>query len=304
MASELIWGLDLGGTKIECAVLESANYKVLCRNRVETQREKGYQHIVDQVGRLIEMTVESVGSRPKNIGIGMPGVPDPVTNMLKNGNTLCLNGMPFKEDVEKLVGANVVIANDANCFALAETHMGIVPDICPEAEVVLGVVLGTGVGGGVVVNGKALKGHHGIGGEWGHIFLDESGGDECYCNTRGCVESIISGTALEKYYASISGKPLRLKEIAQRVDIDPNAKKTVDRLVQMFAKGIVQIVNVLDPDVIVVGGGVSNIGSLCERAIPEMNKYIFNDAFNAKLVLPKLGDSAGVFGAAMLVEQE
>lgn len=300
MADNLIWGIDLGGTKIECAVLEREGFKVLCRERIPTERDKGYQHILQQLQRLVETVSAKVGVAPLSIGIGLPGIPDQVTGKLKNGNTLCLNGKPFRDDFAALVGVPITIGNDANCFALAETHMGIVLEECPQAEIVFGVVLGTGAGGGIVVNGKGLIGHHGIAGEWGHVFLDESGG-QCYCGNKGCVESIISGTALEKYYAKLSGQHLSLKEIVANKEVDSNAKKTIERLVAMFAKGIVQVINILDPDVIVVGGGVSHIDALFEDALAEINQYIYNDSFDGKLLRPLLGDSAGVFGAAMLL---
>jgi len=300
MKDDMIWGLDLGGTKIECAVLARSSFEVLARERIATERDLGYKHIVHQVQTLIRRVSAQLNTQPKALGIGMPGVPDPLTGILKNGNTLCLNGQPFKADLEALLGARVLIANDANCFALAESRIGSVPRHYPDAEVVFGVVLGTGAGGGIVVNGKVLRGHHGIAGEWGHIYLDDSGG-QCYCGNIGCVEQVISGTALERYYAALSGESKSLKDIQASVASDIHAKQTIDRLVSMFARAITQVINVLDPDAIVVGGGVSHIDALFEESIPLIEQYIYNDSFNAKLLRPELGDSAGVFGAAMLL---
>lgn len=298
-----LWGIDLGGTKVEGVVLESLeNPKAIKRLRVSTEAEKGYEHILNQIKNLVEKMSEETGYKPERIGIGTPGTLDPLTQTLKNSNTLCLNGKHFKKDLEKLLGIEILIANDANCFALAEAKMGIVKEKMPEAQVVFGVIMGTGVGGGVIVDGKIIGGRHGIGGEWGHIFLDESGG-KCYCGRTGCVETILSGPSLQRYYERVSGKSLSLKDIVANANngSDDYAKDTIDRLHRFFGKGICQIINVLDPDVIVLGGGLGNIDSLYSLGVEEAKKHIFNPKLETPFLKPSLGDSAGVFGAAMLV---
>ncbi|WP_422007775.1 ROK family protein [Roseivirga pacifica] len=303
MANKL-WGIDLGGTKIEGIVLESCdNPKTLVRTRIDTESDKGYEHVLNNIKRLIDMLADEVGEQPEIIGMGTPGTIDPPTGLLKNSNSQAINKKPFKADLEELLGIPVLMANDANCFALAETRMGIVPEVDPNAKVVFGVIMGTGCGGGVVVNNQIIGGKHGIGGEWGHNFLDESGG-KCYCGKSGCTEKIISGTGLEDYYEQLTGTRKKLKEIIPdaRSGTDENAVKTLDRLVHFFGLAISTIINVLDPDVIVLGGGVGNIPELYNRGVAEATKYIFNPRLETKIVKPKLGDSAGVFGAAYLCE--
>ena len=299
--SDLLWGIDLGGTKIEILVLDAFTNEVLLRKRADTEKERGRNHILANIKGLLDATVKELGHRPDRIGIATPGTSDPVTGLLKNSNTTCLNDTPVKRDLEKLLDLPVTLANDANCFALAETILGVIPKECPRAEVVFGVIMGTGVGGGIVVNGKVIGGLHGIGGEWGHILL-EPGGAACYCGSTGCVETVISGPALERYYANLAGVSLPLAEIAARETSDPHAAATIERLVNNFALGITQVVNVLDPDALVLGGGVGNIDALYEdRCIEAINRHIFNNAFHGRILRPALGDSAGVFGAAMLV---
>jgi len=300
-----LWGLDLGGTKVECVVLQSKDApNVLARERIYTEKENGYRHILNRIKLLVDNVAEQVGSRPTRIGIGTPGTLDPPTQTLKNSNSTELNGQPFKRDLEELLGVELMLANDANCFALAEARMGIVPQLKPKAKVVFGVIMGTGVGGGVVVNGQVINGLQGIGGEWGHNYLDLSGGD-CYCGKKGCVEKVISGPATERFYKEISGKSLSLKEIntAYKAKNDPHAKATIDRLCHFFGIGLSSIINVLDPDVIVIGGGVGNVDALYTQGVREVEKFVFNNRLETMIVRPKLGDSAGVFGAAFLVAE-
>ena len=298
-----LWGIDLGGTKIEGVVLESVeNPKVLSRQRIDTEASGGYEHILNRIALLVQQISDETGLKPATIGIGTPGAIDPNTQLLKNSNTTCLNGMPFKKDLEAKLGIPLVMANDANCFALAEAKMGVVKRVMPDAQVVFGVIMGTGVGGGVVVNGQVINGRQGIGGEWGHNFLDESGGP-CYCGKVGCVEKVIAGPALQRYYESISGKSLKLKEIMANYAAgnDPHAQATVKRLLEMFGKAMSVVINILDPDVIVLGGGVSNIDLLYTEGLAEKKKNVFNNRLDTVFLKPELGDSAGVFGAAMLV---
>jgi predicted NBD/HSP70 family sugar kinase len=301
-AMEYLWGIDLGGTKIEGVVLDANdNWRVLHRQRIPTEQEHGYQHIVDQIKKLVDQLSEAAGTYPECLGIATPGTIDPPTQLLKNSNTTCLNDQPFQADLEKALGIPVKMANDANCFAIAEAKMGIVQEVMPDAKVVFGVIMGTGVGGGIVINGQVLTGAQGIGGEWGHTFLDESGGP-CYCGNVGCTENVISGTALQAYYEKISGEKLSLKEIVARhkAGTDPKASETVERLLHFFGKGIANVLNIVDPDVVVLGGGVGNIDLLYTEGVKRVADFVFNKRLDTKFLKPKLGDSAGVFGAAML----
>lgn len=298
-----IWGIDLGGTKIEGAVLSNKdNPAALCRLRVPTEADKGYEHILNQIKKLIGMMQAAVGSHPTILGMGTPGTVDPITGTMKNSNTTCLNGTPFRVDLEQVLGIPVKTANDANCFAVAETRFGIVKEKMPEARVVFGVIMGSGVGGGIVVDGAVLNGRQGIAGEWGHIPLDASGGP-CYCGKIGCVETVISGKSLERYYKEQTGRTRLLKEIVDdyKSGKDAMADKTIQRLITYFGKGIATIINVLDPDAIVIGGGVGNIDLLYKEGVEEARKHVFNHRLDTVFLKPKLGDSAGVFGAALLV---
>ncbi|MEQ9402214.1 MAG: ROK family protein [Cyclobacteriaceae bacterium] len=298
-----IWGIDLGGTKIECVVLKSAvDPEVIARERINTEAEQEYEHILQQISTLIDRVSQRTGLNPERIGFGTPGTLDPTSGAMKNCNTTSLNGKPLDVDLEKKLEVSVRIANDANCFALAETRMGAVPDQAPNAEVVFGVILGSGVGGGVVVNGKIINGRHGIGGEWGHNFLDESGGP-CYCGKTGCVERILSGKNLERYHLETFGEEKKLVTIYQEFldKSNSNSITTIDRMIHFFGKAMSVVINILDPDVIVLGGGVGNIDLLYTAGAEEVKKHVFNPSLNTSFLKPKLGDSAGVFGAAFLV---
>lgn len=297
-----LWGIDLGGTKIEAVVLDGLHADaVIDRQRIDTEASKGYNHILDQIARLVERVSSHTGLQPSRIGMGTPGAIDqPSGGLFKNSNTTVLNGQPLKADVEKHVGVPFEIANDANCFALAEATMGIVPDVEPNAKVVFGIIMGTGVGGGIVINRKVLNGRQGIAGEWGHSFLDESGGD-CYCGNSGCVERIISGTGLQRFYEEQSGAFMKLKEVLSRLETDAHARATLNRLHHFFGKGVANVIDLLDPDIIVVGGGVGNIDSIYSEGKKMVEKFVFNPRLDTPIVKPKLGDSAGVFGAAALV---
>ena len=299
-----LWGIDLGGTKIEGVVLSGRdNPQIVLRKRIPTQSDKGYDHILSRIKFLIDDMSDEIGEYPHQIGFGTPGTTDPKTGLLKNSNTTCLNGKPLKQDLHKILNTQVVLANDANCFALAETLMGGVPEISPDVKVTFGVIMGTGVGGGIVVDGKIIGGRHGIGGEWGHNFLDKSGG-ACYCGRIGCVEKILSGKNLEIWHKNTFGEKRNLKEIYQAhlSGNDPNADATIDRLVTYFGKAMAVVINILDPDVVMLGGGVGNIDLLYTRGVDEVRKHVFNPELNTQFLKPKLGDSAGVFGAAFLID--
>jgi fructokinase len=302
MPQDYLLGIDLGGTKIEAAIIEKNTLRVVERMRTPTNSFEGYDAIVQRITDLIHRICEKHDFHPVHIGIGTPGCLDPATNTMKNCNSTVLNGMPLKKDLETTTGLEIRMSNDANCFAVAEAKMGAVPEFMPDAQVVFGVIMGTGVGGGVVVNGNVINGRHGIGGEWGHNFLDESGGP-CYCGKSGCVETVLSGPNLENYYFENSGISLKMPEIAQnyRNGTDEIATATMYRLFHLFGKAITQVINIIDPDVIVIGGGVGNIDELYTEAPKYAKDYIFNSGkITTPFIKPVLGDSAGVFGAAML----
>ncbi|HMH33815.1 MAG TPA: ROK family protein [Puia sp.] len=297
-----LWGIDLGGTKIEGVILPATgDPKPIIRTRIDTEALQGYHHIVSQIGKLVEQMKASSGLTPERIGFGTPGVLDPLLQTMKNCNSTALNGMPLKKDLEEKLNVPVLLANDANCFALAEAHWGAVQQKAPQAKMVFGIIMGTGVGAGIVMDGKIWTGSHGIAGEWGHNFLDESGGP-CYCGKKGCVETVISGPALERYYEGIRGKKIRLKEIVSRHQegTDEVATQTIDRLCHFFGKAVSVVTNLLDPDVIVIGGGVGNIDELYTRGLLSLKQFIFNNGVQVSIIKPVLGDSAGVFGAAAL----
>jgi fructokinase len=301
--SDKLWGIDLGGTKMEGVILDANNKnKTIVRTRIDTEASRGYEHMLNQLAKLVKELEKQSGLRAKSVGIGTPGVLDPLLQTMKNCNTTCLNGQPLKKDLEEKLQLPVTLANDANCFALAEAQLGVVKQQFPDARMVFGIIMGTGVGGGIVYNGKIWAGRHGIGGEWGHNFLDESGG-ACYCGKSGCVETILSGPALEKYYLGLSGNKLNLRHIVTEAagGKDEAAIKTLERLHHFFGKGVASIVNMLDPDVIVIGGGVGNIDSIYTEGIASLRHFVFNNRLDVPVVRPTLGDSAGVFGAAELV---
>ncbi|MEW6753182.1 MAG: ROK family protein [Candidatus Latescibacterota bacterium] len=291
------WGIDLGGTKIEGVVLASTtDPSPLCRIRIPTGAAGGYDHILSRVQGLVERMRAETGVAPERIGFGTPGVLDPQRSTLKNSSTTCYNGQPLKRDLERLLGIPAVLANDANCFALAEALLG----AGAGAPTVFGVILGTGVGGGVVIDGRVLDGAQGIAGEWGHNVLDP-GGPPCYCGRSGCVETFLCGPALERHYAAQSGVWRPLPQIAARRGEDPAAAATIGRLLGCFGRALAQVVNILDPHVVVLGGGVSNLDVLYEEGAREVERHVFNDRLETRIVRHGLGDSAGVFGAAMLV---
>ena len=301
-SSELLWGIDVGGTKIEGVTLRQGNQpEIISRIRIPTEKEKGYKHIIKQISKLFRELKKKTGESPSEIGIAIPGTHDPGRQTIKNANTTSLIGKPLLHDLQKTLQLPVKLANDANCFVLAEAKHGAAYRINPNAEVVFGIIMGTGVGGGIVINGSIINGLQGIAGEWGHNFLDESGG-KCYCGKTGCVETIISGPALEEYYHKLSGNSKTLKEInyLHEQGHDSHASKTIHRLCHYFGKGVARVINIIDPEIIVIGGGLGNIKGLYTEGVKEAKKYIFNHSLKTTFAQPELGDSAGVIGAALL----
>jgi fructokinase len=297
--SGVLWGIDLGGTKIEGAIVDAARPDAaIARLRIATESERGYDHIIAQVRTLVERLEAMSGmGRPSIIGVGTPGTTEPHAGLLKNSNTVALNDRPLGGDLAVSLGIETRLANDANCFALAEATFG----AARGRDVVIGLILGTGVGGAIVVGGRVLAGLHGIAGEWGHNPI--RGEDAwCYCGRRGCVETVISGPALERFHRERTGDHRTLAEIVERASRgEATARETTARLRVKFGEAIAAVINIVDPDAIVIGGGVGNADLLYEsetrRAI---ERHLFNPTLRTELLRPVLGDSAGVFGAALL----
>jgi len=303
--AEMYWGIDLGGTKIEAVVIDSA-LKPLIRRRILTEASRGYCHILERIGQLVEMiSLESGMLPPEVIGIGTPGRYDAELGVMKNSNTVCLNGCDLKRDVEGVLNRAVAIENDANCFALAESMFGAASSLMRDpSKTAFGIILGTGVGGGIVCRGKVRHGAHGIAGEWGHNELI-SGGELCYCGRAGCVETVISGPALERYYQQLSGRFSPLEKISQETGTDTAAAQTIERLLYYFGKALAQVINILDPDLCILGGGVGLVEQLYSKdAQHAIERHLFNSELRIPLFRPLLGDSAGVFGAALLTRTE
>ncbi|MCB0310137.1 MAG: ROK family protein [Bdellovibrionales bacterium] len=288
-----LWGIDLGGTKLEGIVLRDDS--PVCRIRIDTEAAQGYHHILGRIQLLISKMEDAAESKSSKIGFATPGFLDPIQGVMKNCNTFELNGKPLKRDLENILGINAQIANDANCFTLAEATRG----AAQSGRVVFGVILGTGVGGAVVIDSQVWQGAQGIAGEWGHNLLIP-GGPKCYCGKSGCVEAVISGPALERYHFEISGNHLKLAEIAARTGVDQYAAKTITRLLDYFGSALAVVLNILDPDIVVVGGGVSNLNVIYDQLEEKLLPHLFNYELRTRIVKNALGDSAGVFGAAML----
>jgi len=288
-------GIDLGGTKIEGVLLSSDN-KMIERKRIHTKQEEGYESIIHRIVKLIN-NIKSISIKDCQIGICTPGALDIKTGILKNSNTVCLIGKPIKEDLESELKCSIAIDNDANCFAMAEALLG----SGKNYETVFGVIMGTGVGGGLVLNRKIHHGRLFIAGEWGHQVLYPNGRN-CYCNKKGCVETYLSGPSLEKEWEKNSNEFLPLKKIIELYDNRPNDNYTKwkNEFLSNFGIALSNVINIIDPDVVVLGGGLSNINFLYSEGILSVQKKIFSNKNDTPIVSNKLGDSAGVFGAALL----
>ena len=326
MSSSLRLGIDLGGTKIELIALDAAG-DALLRRRIATP-QNDYAATVAAIATLVtdaETTLGQTGS----VGIGMPGTVSPATGLMKNCNSTCLNGKSLQQDIERVLGREVRLANDANCFALSEATDG----AAAGADVVFGVILGTGVGGGVVVRGQVLAGSNGIAGEWGHSPLPyfqgahsqadrastgthavsgaalvhpwpsarELNGAACYCGKKGCVETWLSAAGLVADHLHYSEEILAPEQIAQHAtEKDGACSKTLARYEERLARALAGVINLLDPNVIVLGGGLSNIARLYDTVPRLWPRYVFSDRVDTQLRAPKFGDASGVRGAAWL----
>ena len=294
-------GLDVGGTKSEVLALRADGSEAL-RTRVASPRD--YGALVDTIAALVAQADSALGVRAAPVGIGAPGSPNPQTGLHRNSNLLCMNGKPFAADISTRLARPVRVTNDANCLALSEAIDGAAAG---QGAVVFGVILGTGVGGGVVVRGDVVDGGNGIAGEWGHNPLPglgdaEAAAHRCYCGKSGCLEQFLSGPALERRYAQASSTQLALAEIAARAaaGTDAYAVATLDWFVHALARSLSVVVNIIDPHAIVLGGGVSNIPGLAERVQAALPALVFSDECHTPVFRAKHGDSSGIRGAAML----
>jgi len=289
-------GIDLGGTKVEGVVLDD-EHRVVVRRRIATESERGYEHIVERVGELAgALLADAPGCAI--VGIGTPGAVSARTGRMKNCNTTCLNGRDLPGDLAHRIGLQVRIENDANCFVLAEARAG----AAAGADVVFGVILGTGVGGGIVCGGRPLRGPQHIAGEWGHHSIDPAG-PECYCGQRGCVERFIAGPAVEAQYLAEAGSALAMGEIVEQARAGERAARAVfARFLDRFGRALANVISILDPDTVVLGGGLSNIDELYGEGRAAVARYVFSDELRTPILRNALGDSAGVIGAALLAE--
>lgn len=285
-------GIDLGGTKIEGVVLDNASDTVL-RHRQPTPVSEGYDAILFSIADMVSVLESKTGQRCR-IGIGVPGAISTRTGGLKNSNTVCLNGKPIKQDLERKLDREIRLENDANCFSLSEAIDG----AAQEYAVVFGVIMGTGVGGGIVCNKTLHTGPQHIAGEWGHNVLIPNG-RPCYCGKRGCVETYLSGPGLISDWPP--HQPITAQQLIIKADSgDKRAERLVNEFLQRFGQAMATVINILDPDAIVMGGGLSNIDHLYTRGAKEVMGHVFNDELRTRLLRNKHGDSSGVRGAAQL----
>jgi fructokinase len=293
------FGVDLGGTKIEIVALDPRGAEVL-RRRVATP-VGDYRAVIDAIARLVAAAERELGATA-TVGIGTPGSISRATGLLRGSNSVCLNGQPIKRDLETALAREVRISNDANCFALSEATDG----AGEGADVVFGAILGTGVGAGIVVHGRVLDGPNAIAGEWGHNPLpwprdDERPGPACFCGRYGCIETFVSGPGLERDHLHASGEPLKSHTIVARAEMgDLECEATFARYEDRLARALAHVINLLDPDVIVLGGGMSNVGRLYAGVPGLWEPRIFSDRVDTRLVRHRHGDSSGVRGAAWL----
>ncbi|MCR4377185.1 MAG: ROK family protein [Rhodospirillales bacterium] len=296
-------GIDLGGTKIEGLLLTSNGIEA---KRVRIPTPQGdYAATVQAIAALVRQLEQGTKTQA-SVGIGIPGTISPQTGLVKNANSTCLIGHPLDQDIAEAIGRDVRLANDANCFAVSEAHDG----AAAGAHVVFGVILGTGVGGGIAIDGRALVGANAIGGEWGHNPLpwpqvfdgnDERPGPACYCGQHGCIETFLSGPGLSRDHKTHVGEDLSGETITARAkDGDDACKATLSRYERRLARALATVINIIDPDVIVLGGGLSNIEQLYKTVPNLLDTWVFSDHVTTRLVKNVHGDSSGVRGAAWL----
>ena len=302
-SDENLWGCDLGNNWIEGVILKSAQEpEVLVSHRIPTESHLGYAHVLGRVNELVGQLRAAAGYAPTRLGLATPGTLVAPTGLLKNTNISCLESQPLTADLATRLGVQTTVGNDANCLALAETRLGVVAERFPEAKIVFGILMDRGIGGGLIVNGQIVRGNNGITGEWGHIYLNPAEPHPCFCGKRGCIESILSVPALERFYAEICGAPRPLPEIVTRAESgDQAARATLQRLTNFFGHALSILVNVLDPDVIVIGGQTSAIKRLYTDGPHVIASYVIDHHFETPVVQSQLGDRAVALGAALLL---
>jgi len=284
-------GIDLGGTKIE-GVLVDEEFQVIERKRVPTNQNNGYESILETIQNLVSDLKKN--NEKTSIGVCTPGALSKESGLIKNSNTQCLIGKDLKNDLEKILDQEISIENDANCFALAEARLG----AAKNHDTVFGVIMGTGVGGGLVIYGKIHSGRTNIAGEWGHHCIKPNG-NECYCGRKGCVETYISGPALEKKWNELTNQTISVSEIVKNSQEDVY-KTWKNEFLENFGLSMANVIDILDPDVIVLGGGLSNIPFLYDEGKNLVYENVFSDTVDTPILKNQLGDSAGVFGACIL----
>jgi len=288
-------GIDLGGTKIE-GILTDENYQSITRKRIPTNQDDGYNSILKSIKNLVlELAQES--NEKISIGICTPGALSLNSGLIKNSNTQCLIGQDLQNDLKNILHREVSIENDANCFALAEATLG----AGKNSNLIFGIIMGTGVGGGIIIDGKIHHGRTNIAGEWGHHCL-HSDGNTCYCGKNGCVETYISGPALEKIWLQISNLHQSIPQILQNKN-NSNFLSWKKTFLDNFALALANVIDILDPDMIVLGGGLSNINFLYDEGKNLVYQNVFSDIIDTPIVKNQLGDSAGVFGACIIAEK-
>lgn len=305
MSERIAVGVDIGGTKVEVAVARrrgDGGLDELARRRFPTERDRGYDAILANTVDAIRRTTADAGVElaAVPVGIGMPGGVTRRDGLVKNSNTVCMNGRPFRQDLAAAVGIAPVFDNDANCFALAEAWLGAA---APYREgVVFGVIMGTGTGGGLVLGGRPWPGAQGIAGEWGHhaVWAGAADARACYCGQRGCLERYIGGPALEERYQVLSGTRRSVTELAARRAHDAHAAVVIEELLETFGRALANVIDIVDPAAVVLGGGLSNLDMLYDEGRARVERLVFNDELRTPIVRHALGDSAGVLGAALL----
>lgn len=300
MSGRIRIGVDLGGTKIEVLALAPGGREV-ARKRIASPRGD-YDVSISAIVDLTREVAQMAGAKIARVGVGTPGSTSPRTGLLRNSNSVWLNGKPFEADLGRALGVPLRMENDANCFALSEAVDG----AGAGAKSVFGVIIGTGTGGGLVIGGEVIAGANGVAGEWGHIPLplmtaEEAAAPPCWCGARGCLEAWLSGPALAEDHRRATGEALSGKEIADRAAAgDAAAQATLERHGERLGRGLSVVVNIFDPEVVVLGGGLSNLPGVADRAFAAMKRHVFSDHVATRIVVNRHGDSSGVRGAAWL----
>ncbi len=291
-------GIDLGGTKIEVILLTEEG-ESLFRKRAATpvDTQNNYQNVIERINGLVDQALACIPSTNNyTIGVGIPGTLDKATGIVQNANTTWLAGHNFKSDLEQRLGKEVFMDNDANCFTLAEAIDG----AAKRYHLVFGIIMGTGCGGGICINGKLHSGNHGIAGELGHFAIDPEG-EKCFCGNTGCIDTKLTGPGISKAYKKLTGKVLSAEKIVERARLeDKKCLQVFNHFLDDFGRSVGGLISLLDPDAIVLGGGLSNIPELYSIGVACIQKYAFHKKVRTPILKNQLGDSAGVFGAAWL----